>query len=81
MHIEVVVNLSKRVMDQLIRAIDDSCKRIIIDEWTIDIELGDTSPENISAWMSEERKLEFKKHMDEQFPEYQFEVVSIKLNI
>lgn len=80
MIIEVIVNLSKKEVDSVSRAIDQSIKRIIVDEWCIKIDSQDDSHENIRKWMSEERKEEFRDHMNKEFPEFSFEVVSIKLS-
>lgn len=80
MQIEVTVNLSKKEVDSLARAMEQNIKRIIVDEWCIKIDTSDDSQENISKWMSDERKEEFRDHMNREFPEFSFEVVSIKLS-
>lgn len=80
MTIEVTVNLSKKEVDSVARAIDQSIKRIIVDEWCVKIDTKDDSPDNINKWMSDERKVEFRDYMNSSFPDLSFDVVSIKLS-
>ena len=80
MIIEVTVNLSRKEVDSIVKAMDPGIRRIIVDEWCIKIDTPDNSHYNIERWMSEERKQDFRYHMNREFPEFSFEVVSIKLS-
>lgn len=76
MKVRITMSVSNRDKDSLARAIDSSIERIVA-PMVIEFQADD---KNMDAWLSEQRKVDFAKKYEEQFPKLSCKVEEILIS-
>jgi hypothetical protein len=79
MKITITINISSKIVDSLVSFMEQADNTRIIRRETHEIETSDDTQENIDKWLSEERKIEYAKKFEEEFPEFTFKVEEISI--
>lgn len=80
MKIKITLSKSKKDLDNIVSFMEDLPNTRLITKEIHEIETPNNSVENMAVWLSDDRKTEYAKKLEEVLPEYVYEVEEISIS-